>query len=165
MLIENFGEYCKLKGSYEYRLYEEIGDNIVQLYHTYKFISHEGYTAHYLFEAEDNLDKLPLLRSERKRLVQENQNLEGRQERFNEIMAIAKQDSSSIKLGRVQYRRAGTTQLQVSGSKTCCKFEIPLLNINAYLDCRSYVKEYFKAKSSAIVDYTWFFVSDIKRRL
>ena len=97
-------EYRKLIGLQELnQLHEEIGDDIFEFHRNYKFIKAHGYAPSQLIEAAEHLDELPLLRSEREELMQENQNLEKRKEnkpiqleQFNENIAIAQQNLDSI---------------------------------------------------------------------
>jgi hypothetical protein len=62
-------EYRKLIGLQELnQLHEEIGDDIFEFHRTYKFIKAHGYASSQLIEAAENLEELPLLRSEREKL-------------------------------------------------------------------------------------------------
>src|SRR5437870_7395422 len=83
-----------------------------------------GYVPSQLIEAAEHLDELPLLRSEREELIQENQNLEKQKEnkaielnRINENIAIAQQNLDSMNAGiqanTGELERLNRQQLQV----------------------------------------------------
>jgi DNA-binding NarL/FixJ family response regulator len=100
-------EYRKLIGLQELnQLHKEIGDDIFEFHRTYKFIKGHGYVPSQLIEAAGHLVELPLLRSEREQLIQENQNLEKQKEnrsivleQINENIAIAHQNLDSMNAG------------------------------------------------------------------
>ena len=118
-------EYRKLVGLQELnQLHKEIGDDIFEFHHTYKFIKAHGYAPSQLIEAAEHLDELPLLRSEREELMQENQNLEKQKEnktieleQINENTAIAQQNLDSMNAGiqanTGELERLNRQQLQV----------------------------------------------------
>jgi len=118
-------EYRKLIGLQELnQLHEEIGDDIFEFHRNYKFIKAHGYAPSQLIEAAEHLDELPLLRSEREELMQENQNLEKRKEnkpiqleQFNENIAIAQQNldsiSADIQANAEELERLNRQKLQV----------------------------------------------------
>jgi hypothetical protein len=69
-------EYWKLKGLQVLDdLYEDIKDEVFQFHRTYELIKDEGYTPRQLIEVATHLDELPVLRSEKEQLVEENQYL------------------------------------------------------------------------------------------
>ena len=102
-----YEEWWKLKGLHQLNeLYQEIGDDIFEFHRTYKFIKAHGYAPSQLIEAAEHLGELPLLRSEREELMQENQNLEKQkqnktieQEQINKNIAIAQQNLDSMNAG------------------------------------------------------------------
>lgn len=102
-----YKEWWKLKSLHQLNeLYQEIGDDIFEFHRTYKFVKAHGYAPSQLTEAAEHLDELPLLRSEREELMQENQNLEKQKEnktieleQINEKIAIAQQDLDSMNAG------------------------------------------------------------------
>jgi hypothetical protein len=102
-----YKEWWKLKGlCHLNELYGEIGDDIFQFHRTFKIIKAHGYAPSQLIEAAEHLDELPLLRSEREVLLQENQNLEKQKEnkameleQNNENIAIVKQNLDSMNAG------------------------------------------------------------------
>ena len=88
-----YKEWWKLKGlSQLNELYGEIGDDIFQFHQTYKFINKEGYSPRQLIDAAGHLDELPLFKSEREQLMQENQNLQ--EEKQYKITELAQTDES-----------------------------------------------------------------------
>lgn len=94
-----YREYLKLKGLQVLDdLYEDIGDDVFQFHRAYELTKEQGYTPRQLIEAADHLDELPLLRSERERLKQENQNLGAQQKQLNESFTSANQNLSAIKI-------------------------------------------------------------------
>jgi hypothetical protein len=95
-----YKEWWQLKGLHQLnQLFEEIGDDIFQFHRTYKSITKAGYTPHQLIDVANQLDELPLLRSEREQLMQEIQNLVDQKDQLNESMGIARMDLNSINLG------------------------------------------------------------------
>lgn len=120
-----YTEYQKLIGLQELnQLHKEIGDDIFEFHRTYKFIKAHGYVPSQLIEAAEHLDELPLLRSEREELMQENQNLEKQNEnkamelqQTNDNIAIAKQNLDSMNAGiqatAKELERLNRQQLQV----------------------------------------------------
>jgi len=107
-----YKEWWKLKGLDQLNdLYEEIGDDIFQFHQTYKFIKNEGYTPRQLIEAAEHLDDLPLLRSEREQLVQENQDLE--EEKQNKLTELRQTDESIA----IAERKQDTVNLDIEVRK------------------------------------------------
>jgi transposase len=118
-------EYRKLMGLQELnQLQEEIGNDIFELRQTYQFAKERGYTPRQLIDAAAHLDELALLRSENKRLVQENQNLEEQTQNktieldeSNGNLAIVQQDLNSINAGiqknKEELERLNNKKLQV----------------------------------------------------
>ncbi len=120
-----YKEWWKLKGLHQLNeLYLEIGDDIFEFHHTYKFIKAHGYAPSQLIEAAEHLDELPLLRSEREELIQENQNPVKQKEnmsielgQINENIAITQQNLDSmnadIQANTEELERLNRQQLQV----------------------------------------------------
>jgi hypothetical protein len=118
-------ECLKLTGLQELnQLYKEIGNDIFEFHRTYQFIKAHGYAPSQLIEAAEHLDELPLLKSEREELIQENQNLEKQKsnkaielEQMNENIAIAQQNLDSMNAGiqanAEELERLSRQQLQV----------------------------------------------------
>ncbi len=100
-------EWWELKGLQQVReLYEEIGEDIFELCRTHKFIKDKGYAPGQLIDAAHHLEDLPLLRSEREQLMQENHNIEEQKQnklielqKTNESLAIAERNLNTINLG------------------------------------------------------------------
>lgn len=132
-------EYLKLIGLQELnQLHKEIGDDIFEFHRTYKFVKSHGYAPSQLIEAAEHLDELPLLRSEREELTQENQNLEKQKEnktielaQINENIAIAQQhldsmnagiQANSEELGRVN-RQKLQVQTVIAGMNTSAGYQ------------------------------------------
>ncbi len=100
-------EWLKLNGLQQLReLYEEIGDDIFQFHKTHKFIKDKGYAPGQLIDVAEHLEELPLLRTEREQLKQENQNLDEQKQnklielqKTNESVAIAERNLNTINLG------------------------------------------------------------------
>jgi len=113
-----YKEWWKLKGLYQLNeLYEEIGDDIFQFHRTYKFIKGHGYAPSQLIEAAEHLDELPLLRSERERLHQENQNLVDQRDQLNENKDKAQQElnfvNSDIQMNRKELQELTSRKNQI----------------------------------------------------
>jgi hypothetical protein len=95
-----YKEWWQLKGLHELnQLYEEAKDNIFDFRKTCNFLKDQGYAPRQLIDAADHLDEMPLLRSEREQLMQENQNLAVQKGQLNESIAIVRQDLSTINMG------------------------------------------------------------------
>ena len=134
-----YKEWWKLKGLHQLNeLYQEIGDDIFEFHRTYKFIKAHGYAPGQLIEAAEHLDELPLLRSEREELMQENQNLEKQKEnkamdleQINENIAIAQQNLDSVnasiqanteELERLNYQKL-EVQKVIAGMNTSAGYQ------------------------------------------
>src|SRR6266487_161770 len=134
-----YKEWWKLKGLHQLNeLYQEIGDDIFEFHRTYKFIKAHGYAPGQLIEAAEHLDELPLLRSEREELMQENQNLEKQMEnkamdleQINENIAIAQQNLDSVnasiqanteELERLNYQKL-EVQKVIAGMNTSAGYQ------------------------------------------
>lgn len=118
-------EWWDLKGLQQLKeLHVEIGDDIFQLHRTFKFIKDKGYDPGQLIDARNHLEELPLLRSKREQLMQENQKLEEQKqnkiielEELKENIAITQQNldyiNASIQGNNEDLERLNREKLQV----------------------------------------------------